>query len=112
MFLSIINPFIDKLLGTGGTEKGAEIVGKIIGGLIGIFFVIGFVLSLLHFVFASIKWITAGGDKSQLENARERMIQALVGLILLAAVWAVMKVVGTIIGIDFPVLKIPKITDL
>ncbi|MEK7165417.1 MAG: hypothetical protein AAB874_01240, partial [Patescibacteria group bacterium] len=93
-----------------GTGDGAKIVSNIISALIGLFLVIGFVMALFHFMFGAIRWITASGDKTALQNAQERMTQAMIGLIILAAVWAIMLLVGKFVGLDFPNFILPTIT--
>lgn len=92
---------------------GTQIVGNIISVVIGVFAVAGFIFALLHLVFGAITWITSSGDKGKLENARERITQALVGLIILASIIAIAKLVSTITGIgDFPFFDLPSVTSV
>lgn len=94
------NPSID----SGGTATGL-FVSNIIGGM----FLVAFILTLIFIMTGAIHWITSGGDKASLENARNKIIHALVGLIVIASAWAVMLVVGDFFGLDFKKLPIPSI---
>lgn len=94
------NPSID----SGGTATGLFIT-NIIDGM----FIVAFILALIFFMTGAIHWITSGGDKANLENARNKIIHALVGLIVIASAWAIMLVVGDFFGLDFKRLPIPSI---
>lgn len=102
----IINPVIDPSVGTG---PGEPIIGRVIGAVVGVFIVVGAIMALLHLLFGAVKWITAGGDKTQMENARERITQAIIGLIILASVWALMVFIGSFLGLNFPNFTLPGI---
>ena len=95
-----INPSID----SGGTATGLFITN-----IIDAMFISAFILALIFFMTGAIHWITSGGDKANLENARNKIIHALVGLIVIASAWAVMLVVGDFFGLDFKKLPIPSI---
>ena len=105
----IINPVLPETIGSGGIEKGGTATGLILGNVIGGMMIVAFILAMIYLITGAFHWITSGGDKASLENARGKIIHALVGLIVMAAVWAVMTLVGQFLGIDFPDLKIPSI---
>lgn len=104
----ITNPVLPSTVGAG---EGEPIVGRIISAVIGIFLIGGFVLALFHIIFGAISWITAGGDKNRLQSAQERITSAIIGLILLAAIWAIMLLIGTFLGFGFPKFTIPTFMD-
>jgi len=51
--------------------------------------VIGGALALAYMVWGAIDWISSEGDKQKLENAKNKITQALIGLALIASVWAI-----------------------
>jgi len=60
------------------------------------------VAGLIAFVFlllGGIKWISSGGDKGQVEAARNQIIQALIGLVVVFAAWGIIVLVEGITGI-------------
>ncbi len=67
---------------------------------------IGALLLLLFFVWGALQWITASGDKTKLEAARNRMLQAAIGLLILVSSFVIIGFVGNLLfGDDFQVLN-------
>ncbi len=101
----ITNPAIPPSLGTIGKAPaesvGQIVVGEYIGALMGLLFIIAFILTLFYMVLAGIEWLGSGGDKTHLENARNKMTHAIVGLVLVGASWAIMTIVGQFFGFKF-----------
>lgn len=95
--------------GGGGADQGITNIGRLIAALMGIFLVIAFIFAMLYLILGGLNWITAGGDKTKLQTARDKITQAIVGLIIVAAVYAIMILIGTFIGIDFPSIPVPTI---
>ena len=61
------------------------------------------VVSLLVFVYliwGGIEWITSGGDKGKTDQARSKIIAALVGVIIIAASYAVLQIMLRFLGFD------------
>ncbi len=54
---------------------------------------------LAYLIWGGIEWITSGGDKSKVENARNRITQAIMGIIVLAATTAIFMLVQNFLGI-------------
>ena len=86
-------------------------LGSLLGGIVGVAIVIALVLAFLWLIWGGIEWITSGGDKTQTEAARNRITTALVGLGIVAASWAIMRLVGFFFGIDPFALNIPTIAE-
>lgn len=104
----IRNPVI-KSLGEGSVDSGGQTVGLLIGNLIGAMFIFAFILAFFFLLTGGISWITAGGDKGQLETARNKITHALVGLIIVGAGWAIFTLVGQFLGLDFPNIELPTL---
>lgn len=65
------------------------------------FALILFIAGLLAFVFlllGGIQWITSGGDKAGLESARNKIIHAIVGLIVVFSAWAIVILIQNFLG--------------
>ncbi len=73
-------------------------IGKVIGNAIGIAIIIAAVLALIYLIWGGIQWITSGGDKTALETARGRITNAIVGLIVVVAAWAIFQFVLNFLG--------------
>ena len=61
------------------------------------------VVSLIFFfilVIGGLKLITSGGDEKKVAAARAQITNALIGLVIVFAAWAIMKLIGSVFGID------------
>ena len=67
----------------------ASDIGVVINAVLSFVMVIAALLVLLYLVWGGIEWITSGGDKSKTENARNKITAAVIGLIILAAAYAI-----------------------
>jgi hypothetical protein len=106
----ITNPVLPAGLGGANSDvtQGGTYLGKLISNLVGALFIAGFFLAFMQLIISGIQWITAGGDKQALEKARTGITNAIMGLIIVAATYAVMTLVGKFFGIDITALTIPS----
>lgn len=74
-------------------------LGDLTSGLLSIVLVIASILLLLYLIWGAVQWITSGGDKGKLESARNRITQAVIGIIVLGSVIAVFILVQRFMGI-------------
>lgn len=58
-----------------------------------------------QFVMGALAWLTSGGDKNGLEGARNRMIHAFIGLLMVVAALAIVGIMGTFFGLDILLRK-------
>jgi len=87
---------------------GVKDIGKLLSAGINVAMVIAAILTFAFLVWGGIQWILSGGDKTQTQAARDRITMALVGLAIVAAAWALMKVIGFFFGIDVFQFSIPS----
>jgi len=75
-----------------------------INRIIPVLIYIGFVVCILAFVIllfiGGIQYITSGGDKAKLEGGRNRVTNAITGLIILLLLWFILKLFNLLFGID------------
>lgn len=69
----------------------SNVIGLLIG-LAGIFF-------LIFLVWGGVQWITSGGEKGSVENARNQITNAAIGLVIVVAAWAIFSVLKTFLGL-------------
>lgn len=105
----ITNPVLPGSLGSGGNSAGTNAIGMLIGNFIGAFIIFAFIVTVFYFLLGGFEWITSGGDKAKLQSARDKITNALIGMIIVGASWAIMTLVGGFLGIQFPELQIPTI---
>ena len=71
----------------------------LISSLLSIVLPIAVLLLLLYLIWGGFEWITSGGDSSKLTQARNKIMHAVIGLILLASVVAIFGVLQQFLGV-------------
>jgi hypothetical protein len=89
-------------------SAGIKDVGKLLSAGIQVALIVAAILTFAFLVWGGIQWIISGGDKTQTQAARDRITMALVGLAIVAAAWALMKLIGYFFGIDVFQFSIPS----
>lgn len=92
-----LGAYVSPLAGPG-TNSGAAL-GFIISRVINAGILLSAIMVLIYLVWAGIGWLTAGGDKTRIEAARDRITNAIIGMALVAASFAIYKVVDHFFGI-------------
>lgn len=62
--------------------------------------VLASIFFLFQFFFAAFAWLGAGGNDKAVAAAKQKLINALLGLVIVVAAYAIIGLVGSIIGID------------
>jgi hypothetical protein len=86
---------------TISTLSGSEFVSRLISSLIGFGIVVGGTIFVFMLIIGSVQWITSGGDKGANEAARSKITSALVGLVILFALFAIVNLVGCFFNTNF-----------
>jgi hypothetical protein len=73
-------------------------IGSLINGALSFIMVIAALLVFLYLILGGIEWITSGGDKGKTENARNKITAAVIGLIILAASYAILLIILNFLG--------------
>ncbi|MBI2019650.1 hypothetical protein HYS95_03220 [Candidatus Daviesbacteria bacterium] len=98
---------------TGGTiniappDKGFKSISNAIGNFITIALAVAIILVLVMLIIGAYEWITSGGDKEAVAKARNRIINALIGLVVLAVAFALARLGGQIVGFDINNIVLP-----
>lgn len=66
---------------------------------ISILTIVGGVAMIFYFVLAALSWITANGDTGKTDKARQQMIQAVTGMVILVAAYGIIGVIGNVLGL-------------
>ncbi len=61
---------------------------------------VGGLAVMLYLIWGGIEWLTAGGDKTKIENATHKITNSLIGLGILVVSYAVIYFVGAVLKID------------
>lgn len=78
--------------------KAAGGLTNIISSVIGVMTVAAAIWFFFQLLVGGLNWLTSGGDKKNLGEARDRITNAFIGLIIVVAAWAIVAVVGQFLG--------------
>lgn len=81
--------------------SGAGGLGIFFSNLVALFYVIAAIVLIFMLLWGAFDWITSEGDKEKVASARNKIINALIGIMLFAAAFAVIKVLGQFTGFQF-----------
>jgi hypothetical protein len=88
---------------------GAEFVSALIPALITLLLVVGVIVFVFIFLTGSIQWMTSGSDKAAHENAKSKLTNGLVGIVILFATFAIMIALGEFFDIDLLLINLESL---
>lgn len=88
-------------------DVGYSSLGNFINNVIQLVFAVAAIIVLAMVILGAYEWIVSGGDKEAVGKARNRILNALIGLAVLAVAFALTRVVAQFTGIDIFNLSIP-----
>lgn len=104
---AIRNPLLAPgLQGVTGEGYFALLLPKIVG----IAFLLGALVFVAMLIVGAISWISSGGDKASLETARGRISSALIGIVVLFATFAIIKLIEQFFHVDILLINLGPLT--
>lgn len=97
-------------LGPLGTEDPANFATRftsVMSNIIGVLTVSGGLWFVFQIFMASFNWLTSGGEKQQLENAKKRFTNSIIGLFLVVASYGIIVLVTTFLGL--PIINLENL---
>lgn len=88
-------------------KQGFASLGNAISNILVVAFAVAALAVLVMLILGSFEWITSGGDKEAVGKARGRIINALIGLAVLAIAFALTRVAAQFTGVNIFNLIIP-----
>ena len=81
------------------TGKGyATNFGTMFSSILNVVMLVAALLVFAYMIWGGVEWITSGGDKSKAESARNKLTAAIIGLVIIAASYAVVTLVVQFLG--------------
>lgn len=84
--------------------------GKFISNAVVALMVLASLVALGFLIYGGVKWIMSEGDKTAVETARNTVVGAVIGLVVVFLSYLILSIVLGIFGISLTDLKIPKVT--
>jgi hypothetical protein len=103
----ITNPVIGGLGDDAEKAKSGELFTSYFVDIWNAVITVGGLIVLVMFLWGAIEWITAGGDSSKIEKARDRILQSLIGLIILVSSFVIIGFISQLLfGEEFSLLNL------
>ena len=85
---------------TAAGQVGYSDFGTFLNASLRLVFIIALIAVLAMLVWGAVQWIFSGGEKEAVAAARGRIINALIGLAILAVAFAIVQVAGQFLGFN------------
>lgn len=87
-------------------------IGAIVSFVVAFIIVIAFLAALFYIVIGAFQWITSGGDKEKVASARNHIVAAVIGLVVIALSFVIINVVISALGLgNLMDLQIPTLDE-
>lgn len=90
---------IQQFIGTDPTGTGA--LSKFLSNFVTLFYSVAIITLIFMLLWGAFDWLTSEGDKEKLEGARQKLINAIIGIMLFGVAFAIIQVLGTFTGFKF-----------
>ena len=95
----LVEPGQGFVVPTGSKEQSvSSVVSLVTNGL----FIVATILAVVYLLIGGIRWITSKGDKTAVEGARKQIIAAIIGLVVVAVAFLIIRVVFGLLGVISP----------
>ena len=110
----ITNPAIRPNVGTGlgnaaGSSQDISILSTYMANFIKLSFIIGGVWAFFWLLIGAVEYIMAGGEKEKIGQAKKKMQESIIGLVVLLSSYAIFKLINLVFGINILNFDIPVI---
>lgn len=85
-------------------------IGPVIQTIVTILLIAAVLIALFFLIWGGIRWITSGGDKGKVEEARKHIVAAIIGLIVAFLAYFILQLVLGFFGLSINELTLPTIT--
>jgi len=82
------------------TKQVGTKLNAIISSIIGVLTVIAGLWFLIQIIVAGYGWIGSGGDGKKVTEARDKITNSLIGLLMVVIAWIIVAIVGQLIGLN------------
>ena len=87
-----------------------ENFGTFVGNAVTALMVLASLVALAFLIYGGVKWIMSEGDKSAVETARNTIVGAVIGLVIVLLSYLIITVILGLFGINLQNLSIPNLT--
>lgn len=85
-------------------------IPRIVQTVVTVLLIAAVLIALFFLIWGGIRWITSGGDKGKVEEARKHIVAAIIGLIVAFLAYFILQVVLGFFGLGLQDLRLPRLT--
>ncbi len=90
---NFLNPFIPT-----DNADAATTFNEVFGQIVGVVLTIAALVAFFYLIVSGFQYITAGGDAAKAQTARQGVINALIGIVIILVSYLVLRYVGTLLN--------------
>ena len=90
-------------------EGAIQDFSPVISGALTIIIAIAALICLVYLIWGGIEWMTSGGEKTAVSAAKAKLTAAFIGLIIVLAAFAIIKLLEYLFGFDILEFEFPKL---
>mgnify|MGYP001611200658 CR=1 FL=1 len=87
--------------------SGEDAFQKVVRFVVTLLLTVAVVVSLVFLIYGGIRWVISGGDKTAVENARNTIVAAIIGLVISLAAFFILNIIAQMLGIRGGLLDLP-----
>lgn len=84
-------------------------IGRIVQTVVTILLIAAVLIALFYLIWGGIRWITSGGDKGKVEEARKHIVAAIIGLIVAFLAYFILQIVLGFFGLTLTTFVLPSL---
>lgn len=92
-------PAIQKFIGTDPTAAAG--ISRFFSNLVALIYIVAIVALIFMILWGAFDWIISEGEKEKIQSAQKKIVNALIGITLFAAAFAIIQLIGTFTGFTF-----------
>jgi len=93
----ICNPVLKNCV---SSTNPTQYTNNVLSAVISLFFIVGIIYFFWHLIFAGYHLIGSDGDPKKIETAKNELTYSVLGLIVIFSIFAILKFVGVVLGIQ------------
>lgn len=84
-------------------------IGRIVTTVVTVLLIAAVVIALFYLIWGGIRWITSGGDKGKVDEARKHIVAAIIGLIVAFLAYFILQIVLGFFGLNLGTFTLPSL---
>jgi len=105
----LVKPAFAQIDNPAVAVEGPTALSSYVGTLWRAAFIVAGLLCLGLLIYGALMWLTSSGDEKLLEKAQKTIVNAVIGLVILAASLPIIKIIESVLGVSILQLKWPSV---